>query len=101
MDSPTMAAAAKTLAEPGFRFVRLEFDGMASRQTSAGRKRPPRADTLVSKYIAAIDALGARKPLIIAGKSMGGRVTSMIADELHASGREAVAAYVLSENNEI
>jgi uncharacterized protein len=32
---------------------------------------------------------GATKPLIIGGKSMGGPVASMIADELHASGRVA------------
>src|SRR5262249_806483 len=33
--------------------------------------------------------LGAKTPLIIGGKSMGGRVASMIADRLHASGRIA------------
>ncbi|MGO4839973.1 alpha/beta family hydrolase, partial [Rhizobiaceae sp. 2RAB30] len=33
--------------------------------------------------------LGASGPLIIGGKSMGGRVASMVADELHATGRIA------------
>ena len=31
---------------------------MASRRTEGGRKPPPRADTLVPEYMAAIDALG-------------------------------------------
>ena len=36
--------------------------------------------------MAAIAALRARGPLFIGGKSMGGRVASMIADERHAAG---------------
>ena len=61
---------------------------MASRRTR-GRKPPPRAETLRPEYVAAIAALKARGPLIIGGKSMGGRVASMIADELNAAGRIA------------
>ena len=87
MDSVAMTAAAQTLAKAGFRVARFEFAYMASRRSSAGRKPPPRAEKLVPEYIAAIDALGAKGPLIIGGKSMGGRVASMIADELCASGR--------------
>jgi uncharacterized protein len=87
MDSPAMTAAAKTLAASGFRVARFEFDYMARRRSSAGRKPPPRAETLCPEYLAAIDALGAKHPLIIGGKSMGGRIASMIADDLHAAGR--------------
>lgn len=89
MDSPAMTASAKTLAGVGFRVARFEFDYMASRRTSGGRKPPPRADKLNPEYIAAIDALGAKGPLVIGGKSMGGRVASMIADQLYASRRIA------------
>jgi uncharacterized protein len=89
MDSQAMTAAAKALADAGFRVARFEFDYMARRRASAGRKPPPRADTLGSEYIAAIDALGPKRPLIIGGKSMGGRVASMIADDLYASSRIA------------
>jgi predicted alpha/beta-hydrolase family hydrolase len=60
---------------------------MAARRTSEGRKPPPRAETLNPEYVAAVDALGTKGPLVIGGKSMGGRVASMIADDLHASGR--------------
>ena len=90
MDSPAMTAMAKVLADAGFRIARFEFDYMAGRRRRpAGRKPPPRAETLCSEYLAAIDALGAKGPLIIGGKSMGGRVASMIADDLHAAGRIA------------
>ena len=86
MDSPAMTAIAKSLVNAGLRVARFEFDYMASRRTSSGRKPPPRPETLKSEYVAAIAALKARGPLIIGGKSMGGRVASMIADERHAAG---------------
>lgn len=86
MDSPAMTAIAKSLAEAGLRVARFEFDYMASRRTSSSRKPPPRAETLKPEYVAAIAALKARGPLIIGGKSMGGRIASMIADEHHAAG---------------
>lgn len=87
MDSASMTATAKALATAGFRVARFEFGYMAARRTSDGRKPPPRAETLNPEYAAAIEALSAKGPLIIGGKSMGGRVASMIADELYASGK--------------
>jgi uncharacterized protein len=86
MDSPAMTAIARSLAEAGLRVARFEFAYMASRRTSSSRKPPPRAETLTPEYVAAIAALKARGPLIIGGKSMGGRVASMIADERQAVG---------------
>ena len=87
MDSPSMTATAKALAGSGFHVARFEFSYMASRRTGAGRKPPPRAETLNPEYITALDALDAEGPLIIGGKSMGGRVASMVADQLFAAGR--------------
>ena len=87
MDSPSLTATAKALAGAGFRVARFEFDYMAGRRTEEGRKPPPRAEKLNPEYIAAVDALGAKGPLIIGGKSMGGRVASMVADDLLASAR--------------
>ncbi len=89
MDSASMEATAKALAAQGFRVARFEFPYMAARRTEAGRKPPPRAETLNPEYKAAIEKLGAKGPLIIGGKSMGGRVASMVADELFAAGRIA------------
>ncbi|WP_225768643.1 alpha/beta family hydrolase [Inquilinus sp. Marseille-Q2685] len=88
MDSASMTAAAKALAEAGFRVARFEFGYMAARRDGQ-RKPPPRAETVIPEYRAAVDALGATGPLIIGGKSMGGRVASMVADEMHATGRIA------------
>ncbi|MEP7454714.1 alpha/beta family hydrolase [Phyllobacterium sp. SB3] len=89
MDSVSMTALAFSLASSGFRVARFEFNYMAGRRTSAGRKPPPRAESLVPEYLAAIEALDAPGPLFIGGKSMGGRVASMVADDLHASGKIA------------
>jgi predicted alpha/beta-hydrolase family hydrolase len=89
MDSASMSASTKALAAAGLRIVRFEFDYMAARRASSAKRPPPRAEKLKSEYIAAIDALGVEGPLVIGGKSMGGRVASMIADQLHGSGRVA------------
>jgi uncharacterized protein len=87
MDAPAMVAAARALAGAGFRVARFEFGYMAARRGPDGRKPPPRAETLIPEYRAAVAALPAPGPLIIGGKSMGGRVASLVADELHADGR--------------
>jgi predicted alpha/beta-hydrolase family hydrolase len=86
MDSRAMTAIAGALAAQGLRTARFEFGYMAARR-SGQRRPPPRAETLVGEYRAAVDALGAGAPLIVGGKSMGGRVASLAADDLHAEGR--------------
>ncbi|RUU27321.1 alpha/beta fold hydrolase [Mesorhizobium sp. M6A.T.Ce.TU.016.01.1.1] len=88
MDSASMTATAKALADAGFRVARFEFHYMAARRYGH-RKPPPRAETVNPEYIKAIADLGAKGvkgPLIIGGKSMGGRVASMIADEMFSKG---------------
>jgi predicted alpha/beta-hydrolase family hydrolase len=87
MDSAAMTATAKVLAVAGFRVARFEFGYMAARRAVEGRKPPPRAETLNPEYKAAVAELDAKTPLIIGGKSMGGRVASMVADELHSAGK--------------
>jgi len=85
MDSASMTATATALAAAGLRVARFEFGYMAARR-SGQRKPPPRAETVMPEYRAAIDALGAKGKLIIGGKSMGGRVASMIADAVRPAG---------------
>lgn len=80
MDSPGMTAIAEALAAQDLRVVRFEFAYMAQRRSQGTRKPPPRADKLNSEYLAVIEELKVEGPLIIGGKSMGGRVASMIAD---------------------
>jgi uncharacterized protein len=87
MDSPSLTEMAQALARSGLRIARFEFNYMAERRRSGERKPPPRAERLCSEYSGAIESLRVEGALIIGGKSLGGRVASMIADDLHASGR--------------
>jgi predicted alpha/beta-hydrolase family hydrolase len=88
MDSLSMNAMAQAVAERGLRVARFEFGYMAARR-SGERKPPPRAEFLKPEYIAAVRALGDGGSVIIGGKSMGGRVASMVADDLYAEGKIA------------
>ncbi|GAB5375981.1 MAG: alpha/beta fold hydrolase [Acuticoccus sp.] len=88
MDSAAMNAISAALAAEGLRVVRFEFAYMAARREGA-RKPPPRGERLVPEYRAAVDALDGAGRLLIGGKSLGGRVASMLADELHRAGRIA------------
>jgi len=89
MDSASMNAATVALVAEGFRVVRFEFGYMAARRAFGARKPPPKAEKLIPEYLAAVAALGATGPLIIGGKSMGGRVASMVADDLLSRGQIA------------
>ena len=89
MDSSGMTEIAEALADQDFRVFRFEFSYMAIRRTEGTQKAPPRAEKLNHEYQAAIAALQADGQLIIGRKSMGGRVASMIADELFEADRIA------------
>jgi uncharacterized protein len=88
MDSPAMNGIAEVLAGSGFRVARFEFAYMAARRQGV-RKPPPKAELLCDEYRDAVRSLGAAGPLIIGGKSMGGRVASMVADALFTERRIA------------
>jgi predicted alpha/beta-hydrolase family hydrolase len=85
MDSPFMAAIAAGLAQLGWRVVRFEFPYMA-RQRSTGRRRAPDRLPVLQEAFRQQVSLERRarpdRPLILAGKSMGGRVASLLVDEL-------------------
>ncbi len=89
MDLASMTAAAGALAAGGFRVARFEFAYMASRRDGTGRKPSPRAELLKDEYLAAVAKLAAQTSLIIGGKSLGGRVASMVADQLFTEGKIA------------
>lgn len=78
MDSRGMTALATRIAARGVRVVRFEFGYMASRRQGV-RKPPPRADTLLDEYRAVVAEVGGAP--VIGGRSMGGRVASMIAGD--------------------
>jgi len=89
MDSDFMNTMADLLGERYCRVARFEFPYMALRRTEGGRRPPPRAERLTETYREAVADLGNPEKLLIGGKSFGGRVASMIADELHATGQVA------------
>ncbi len=89
MDSPFMNVIAAALAAHGLRVLRFEFGYMAQRRRGS-RRPPPRMPVLIEEYEAAIaeaTKLAAGAALMIGGKSMGGRVASMIADAAFEAGR--------------
>jgi predicted alpha/beta-hydrolase family hydrolase len=86
MDSPFMAAIATGLADRGWRVVRFEFPYMA-RQRQTGRKAAPdRMPVLQTCFREQVALEAGDRPLVIGGKSMGGRVASLLADELGVQG---------------
>lgn len=93
MTSAFLETMAGLLAARGLAVTRFEFAYMAARRTNGKRKPPPKAELLVPEYRAAVEQIGARmhggQRLVIGGKSMGGRVASLLADELLAAGRIA------------
>ncbi len=85
MDSPFMAAFAAGLTAEGIRVARFEFPYMAARRRD-GRKRPPdREAVLLESWRRVIARLGTG-PLAIGGKSLGGRMASLVADEAGVRG---------------
>lgn len=85
MDSPFMEAVAAGLAGYGLRVARFEFPYMAKHRLGGSRTPPDRTPVLLQTWRAVIDRLG-RNTLVIGGKSMGGRIASMVAAELEAEG---------------
>lgn len=84
MDSPFMNLLAESIAAKGLAVARFEFPYMAQRRAE-GRKRPPdRMPKLLEAFRAQCGGIDG--PLFIGGKSMGGRVASMIADEVRPQG---------------
>jgi uncharacterized protein len=85
MDTEFMDCFAVGLANHGFRVARFEFPYMAQRRRSGKRRPPDREPELLETWRQVIDTLG-RERLVIGGKSMGGRMASMVADEAQVAG---------------
>ena len=86
MDSPFMAAMASGLADQGWRVVRFEFAYMARQQLSGRKAAPDRLPKLQEVFRQQVVLEAAQGPVIIGGKSMGGRVASLLLDELQVLG---------------
>jgi predicted alpha/beta-hydrolase family hydrolase len=86
MDSPFMNAMAERLGAGGVEVIRFEFEYMAKRREDEKRRGPDRMPKLIDRFKEALDLVGTPADTVIGGKSMGGRVGSMIADEVGAAG---------------
>jgi uncharacterized protein len=80
MDSPFLETMAEEIAGNGIRVVRFEFPYMRERRKSGKRGAPDRPAVLLETWKEVVAHFGADK-LAIGGKSMGGRIASMVADE--------------------
>ncbi|SDW32724.1 hypothetical protein SAMN05421783_10349 [Thiocapsa roseopersicina] len=89
-DSSFMSAVAHGLAAAGLRVVRFSFPYMVVSEVEGRRRPPDREPILIETWLRVIAeqraAHGARQRLLIGGKSMGGRIASLIADEAGVDG---------------
>jgi hypothetical protein len=86
MDSSFMNRMSVGLSERGIRVVRFEFPYMTKRRVEGKRGAPDREPVLKARWIEVVDRFGGGARLLVGGKSMGGRIASMVADEIGARG---------------
>ena len=80
MTHPFLAAVAHGFAAAGFAVVRFDFPYRAA------QKRVPDPMPVLQDAMRAVVREQAPGPFLLAGKSMGGRVATMVADEIGAAG---------------
>ncbi|MBI1385388.1 MAG: alpha/beta hydrolase [Rhizobiales bacterium] len=101
MDSRPMTGLAEAIAARGLAVLRFELAYMAARR-GGRRPPPPRVQHLMAEIEERLDGLlepheipitaGGHPLVILAGKSMGGRLATMLADRLAVAGRIVAAA---------
>lgn len=79
MNSEFMSEVAEKLGEKGIRVIRFNFPYMIKRAEDGKRRPPDRAPKLLVAFEEVIKALDS--PVVIGGKSMGGRMSSMLLAE--------------------
>ena len=86
MDSAWMNDMAARLADQGINVLRFEFPYMAQRRVDGGKRPPNPAPKLLEcwREVYAVVRRHVAGRLAIGGKSMGGRMASLLADELKA-----------------
>jgi predicted alpha/beta-hydrolase family hydrolase len=86
MDSPFMETIAVGVAKAGIRVARFEFPYMRRRRETGQGGAPNPAPALMQSWRDTIEELGGGERLVIGGKSLGGRIASMVADETGVRG---------------
>jgi hypothetical protein len=83
MEHPFLEAVAKGLAAAGFAVVRFQFPWL--QQSRVGPRAAPDRLPVLQAAMREVVASHAPAPFVLAGKSLGGRVATTIADGLGAS----------------
>ena len=89
MDSSFMNTMTELLVGHGICVVRFEFPYMQERRSNGKRRPPNREAELLGHWRLVMEWLAERfggQSLYIGGKSMGGRMASLLADELEVAG---------------
>ena len=88
MTSPFLEMMTGLLTERSLRVSRFEFAYMAQRRKDGKRRPPPKAELMIPEYVGVVAELRKNLPrrqkLMIGGKSMGGRIASLCADQLYS-----------------
>ena len=83
-DTPFMTVISQGLAAHGVRVARFEFPYMRRQRAEGGRRPPDREPVLRETWLEVIGQLG--REVVIGGKSLGGRIASLVADEAQVAG---------------
>jgi predicted alpha/beta-hydrolase family hydrolase len=86
MDAPFLETVARELASRGVRVARFEFPYMAKRREEGRRGPLDHRPVLLAAWRDVVRELGGGPRLVIGGKSLGGRMASLLADEIGARG---------------
>jgi uncharacterized protein len=88
---PFLEEISQLIADHDIAITRFEFAYMEARRNGGVKRPPPKIELLGKEYADMISAVTARAPkgqrLFIGGKSLGGRVASMIADDQFRAGK--------------
>ena len=85
MDSKFMTTFSEKLGEEGYRVLRFEFPYMNKQRITSKKMFPDQTPVLIDTWREVIAFLGPEN-LVIGGKSLGGRIASMVADEARVRG---------------
>jgi len=96
VDSDFMNRIALGLANEGIRVARFNFDYMQQRIDTGSRRPPERAPKLITQFALRLSQF--EQPLVIGGKSMGGRMASLLSAEMT---HQELSADVIPLNSDI
>ncbi|NRB40574.1 MAG: alpha/beta fold hydrolase [Pseudomonadales bacterium] len=82
MDHEFMQTVTRQLVEKGIRVIRFEFPYMQKRREQGTKTPPNRQPQLIEAYAQALHDAPLTGKVIIGGKSMGGRIASLLAADL-------------------